>query len=39
MDHRLVGDGDWSWLGCLIIVGLLLAEIVASLCILVRLLA
>ena len=38
MDHRLVGDGDWSWLGCLIIVGLLLAEIVYSLWILAELL-
>jgi len=39
MAGGLQGDGDWSWLGCLIVLGLLVCEIMGALWVLVKLLA
>jgi hypothetical protein len=39
MYDRLGGDGEWSWLGCLIVIGLLICEIAGALWVLMRLLA
>lgn len=39
MDRRVPGDGEWAWIGCSIVIGLLLCEIVGALFALARLLA